>query len=462
MESRRDVAGVMVSTAEGGACCRDMAGLTPPRFALAIFGFALTTTYIPTIAGGATTPRWAIMALALLALPFLGHGRATWAHVTGAAFVAYALASLAWSPTLDSHDWLLKLLILAGIFILGSRIEDLRPFWTGAALGLILSGLVIAADALAFHLDLPIDRTHGIFTFRGYPAGLFANGLYYAEAAALVAVALAASRQWLLAAIVVAPFVLLNTVPRGPVMAILAAGLAWLLMRPWRPGLFGCAGILAALLTGATWLNTNTVGLRIAMWQDVLLAVTPWGYGYGSYRATIPFHSINYDASRWVEVAPHNEALGILYELGAPGLTLAAVFCGILLWPRAGAARDGNRIGGAGASPSLPKGDQVSLPPLGPRLILIAFITEAVFGFGLHLPVTACAFVLTAGHLSRGLPAWNFSADRWRGLLRSRHGGFERAAIDRRANYGWSPIPICLPVPDRPGPPALRIGPPGP
>lgn len=381
---------------------------------LGLFGFALTAAYYPFIAGAATTPRWAVAALAPLALLFIKPGRITWAHIVGLAFVGYAVLSLTWSPTLDTHDWLLKLFILTGIFILGSSIEDTRPLWTGAAFGLLISAGMIVIEAGGLVDGLGIPRTDGLFHNHEFPAGLFGNGIFYAEAAAIVAVAPALHRQWVLAACLIAPLFMLNAVPRGPLIALAVAGFAWLVWgRGWKPGLLGCGGILAAALTGATFLNPHTASLRVAMWCDVLLAFKPFGYGYGAYHATIPFHTVYYDASQWVEVAPHNEAMGILYELGAPGLILAGLFVLLALY------------GGTMQS----------------RLILIVFLTEAVFGFGLHLPVTACLFVLMAGHASRGLPVWYEQAGRWRAFVFGRGGdnlgtGKRHRAYQRR--YGLS------------------------
>lgn len=416
------------------------------RATVSAWGFALTAAYLPTIAGASTTPRWAVLALALIVLPFMPRGRITWVHIAGFAFVGYAVASLAWSPTLDSYDWLLKLLISSGIFIIGANLPTLQPFWTGAAVGVSLSGAMIAYDTAAFYYGLPIDRTHGLFVFPDYPAGLFVNGLFYAEAAALVAVALAVQGRWLFALSLVAPFAMLNTVPRGPIIGIFAAGVAWLLARGWRPGLIGCAGIMAISLTGATLLDTQTADMRVNMWRDVFSAFTPFGYGYGSYRATIPFHAVDYVTN--LEVAPHNEAIGILYELGLPGLFLAAAFCAILLC----APQCGHLVA--------PQVD--SEPPVSAgRLVLIAFLTEAMFGFGFHLPVTASIFALVAGSLSRDLPQWSDAFAGSRAFLRFGDGGSRRADILDRSDGFGSPVPLRLPISDRTGQATVRPRPQG-
>ena len=245
---------------------------------LGVLGFALSVAYDPFIAGGAATPRWTVMALALIALPFLGRGRITWAHVAGLAFVGWALASLGWSQAwYDSHDALLKLLILAGMFLLGSRIEDMRTFWIGAGLGLLPSAAMIALEASGLVDILGIPRSPGLFVGHQFPAGMYGNGLFYAEAATLVAVALAVSRQWVLAAIVLGPLLLLGNIPRGPILALVVVGMAWSLIRGWRPGVMGCAAILSVAIAGATFIRPDTVHLRMDMWQDVIEACRLFG-----------------------------------------------------------------------------------------------------------------------------------------------------------------------------------------
>lgn len=409
------------------------------------FGFTLTAAYCPHIAGAATTPRWAVMALATLALPFMtGQKPAiTWAHAAGLAFLAYATASLAWSPTLDTHDALLKLTLLAGMFIIGSHITDLTALWIGAALGLYLSSAMVAAEALGLVSAFGIPRSIGLFRNGDLPAGLFVNGLYLAEAAALVIVGLVASGRWRWSVPLAPCILLLGQVPRGPIVALLAAWIAWGMARNRHPGLVGCAALLAAAMAATAWLRPETVALRLAMWSDALHATTFWGHGYGSYHAVIPFHSVAYDAAEHVEIAPHNEAIGILFELGLPGLFLAVAFCAILL---CSAPLVRQLSPPASMQPSWPAG----------RIVLIAFLTEAMFGFPLHIPVTAGLFALTAGHISRGLHAWNVTFARRRVQLRERDGGWWHPDIT-----GWRykvslPLSVRSPLPDSASQTAIR------
>lgn len=407
-------------------------------------GFALTATYCPQIAGAATTPRWAVMAISTLALPFMPGSKPgiTWAHIAGLAFLAYATASLAWSPTLDTHDALLKLAILAGMFLIGGHVTDLMALWIGAALGLYLSSAMVAAEALGLVSALSIPRSIGLFYNGGLPAGLFVNGLYLAEAAALVIVGLVASGRWRWAVPLAPCILLLGQVPRGPIVALLVAWIAWGMARNRHPGLVGCAALLAAAMAATAWLRPETVSLRLSMWSDALRATTFFGHGYGSYHAVIPFHSVAYDAAKYVEIAPHNEAIGVLFELGLPGLFLAVAFCAIVL-----------------CAPLVrPLSPPASTQPswLAGRIVLIAFLTEAMFGFGFHLPVTAGLFALTAGHISRGLPHWSVTFARRRSALRTRNESNRFAGILGPSIASRGDIPIHFAIPDSAGQAAIR------
>lgn len=372
------------------------------RGLLAAYGFLLMTAYWHGTMGAATSPRWFVLAAALLVLPFAGRGTATAAHVIGLAFMALAQASLSWSAApLDGLDAMLKLCILAGTFILGTRIADLGPFWTGAAWGLAVSSLLVVLDRLDL---IELRATHP-----GHPVGLFVNGLFLAEAAAVVAAALISAGRWRLA-LLLAPALILVHLPRGPLLALAVGGLV--LAQRGRKGakrgenlVFGLIAsmvvIAAALL--AAWWRPDTVMARLILWGDALGSFTWNGWGYGSYRGAI---AVLAPAATHVEIGPHNEFLGLLFELGVPGLFLGVAFCAILL---------------CRSRPSVP---------------LVVFLAEACFGFGLHLPATAGMFMLVAGHATRDLDPWRWLPARRGMALREGDGGPVGGGIHRAAFGG--------------------------
>ena len=89
----------------------------------------------------------------------------------------------------------------------------------------------------------------------------------------------------------------------------------------------------------------------------------------------------------------HNDYLELVYELGAIGALLGALF----VWELRG-------------------------PLNSSRLVLIAFAVEACFGFPTHLPVTVAVAALAAGYAVRG------RAVVWRVAPRRRNLGNPRIA----------------------------------
>lgn len=373
------------------------------RLALAAYGFLLMTAYWPGTMGAATSPRWFVLAAALLVLPFCGRGTATAAHVVGLAFMAFAQASLSWSAApLDGLDAMLKLCILAGTFILGTRIADLGPFWTGAAWGLAVSSLLVVLDRLDL---IELRATHP-----GHPVGLFVNGLFLAEAAAVVAAALISDDRWRLA-LLLAPALILVHLPRGPLLALAVGGLVLAVQRGRKGAkrgenlvfvLIAAPVVLAAALLAAWW-RPDTVMARLSLWGDALGSFTWNGWGYGSYRAVI---AVLAPAATHVEIGPHNEFLGLLFELGLPGLFLGVAFCAILI---------------CRSRPSVP---------------LVVFLAEACFGFALHLPATAGMFLLMAGCAARDLGPWRWLPARGGVALLEGNGGPIGGGIHRAAFGG--------------------------
>ena len=159
------------------------------NIAAALFGFILAVCYWPGISGPATSPRWAL-GVVLVAALFLFRIRVTWAHVIGAAFVIWSLATFYWSQSQpDSVGIGFNLIIIAAAFCVGGQLTTLRPLIAGLALGLGVSA-VVAALQLTGVAVLP-----DIAVYSRIP-GLFANPLIYAEIAALVTVAALAERMW--------------------------------------------------------------------------------------------------------------------------------------------------------------------------------------------------------------------------------------------------------------------------
>lgn len=358
------------------------------RWPLALFGFAITAAFWPGIAAAATSPRWAVAAIGSALLLFCaGPIRLTIAHLAGALFLGWCLATLSWSWSPDALDAAFKLGILAACFCLGSVSEDLEPLWLGAGVGIAVSSVIAIAQVFGF---APVP-------YLTIPAGLFINGNYMAEAAVLVLIGLAASGRWWMAAACL-PAATLG-VARGALLALAAAAAAWLWGRSRAAAL---ALVLLVAVSGATmgfygWRSTH-VAERVAFWRDTASGITLTGHGLGSFRDVFTRYAEHTDLRRSRPAQPHNEALGIAFELGIVGLVLFLIFAATLFGP---------------------------LRPQG--LVLIAVAVEAMFAQPLHLPVTGALGCLVAGHIARGVRDARSAALRCGILLRAGLGRFGRA-----------------------------------
>ena len=357
------------------------------RFWLGAFGFALMVVYCPYINGAGTTPRWLVIGVALIVLAvFVGSSRITWAHIIGAAFLGWECMTYLWTASpLDAVGQLWKLPALAGLFILGSKIEDMRPFYIGCAAGLAVSSVLVILDLA--------ELIHYAQAVR--PGGLFVNELYLAEITVMIGSAfIVDATYWsILPLVVLAPSIFLLPMPRGPILALSFALVIelWQRSRPLALSFLAGGAALVAVMILPHWREPfwRPIGVtqRLAMWSDVVNATTPLGRGIGSYFATAPLIASQYDAVSYRPDFLHNDLLEIFYETGIAGLGLALGFCFVIL-TAPGRRRE--------------------------KVVIGAFLVEGCFGFPIHLPATAAVFAIAAGHIAGGLPHWLDSAIGWR------------------------------------------------
>lgn len=321
-------------------------------------GFLASSLYWPGIAGAASTPRWAIL---FVTVPWmLTPRRVSAAHVAGILFIAWASLTLAWSPaTLDGINAIVILLLLAGCFCLGSQTVSLRPLIIGAALGLTVSSTFAVLQWLDFH---PVRDD----AFGG-PSGLFVNGNYMAEAAALVVVGVVAERLWWLLPGLMPALLLPHA--RGALVGLTVA-----LLVLCRSKIEVVIAVVSALILGAVWTAFHIDGQiaeRFEMWDVTIRNVNLFGHGIGSFWTAYA----DLDPSAVVTTSPHhphNELLFIAFEMGVVGLILALAFCTTLAGPLD-----------------------------TPRLILITLAVESCFAFPTHTPTTAFLGMVAAGHTVR-------------------------------------------------------------
>lgn len=329
-----------------------------------LFGFLLTALFVPDWSGAATTPRWALAAVVLPLLLRGAKAEFTAPHLFGLLFVAYAALSVSWSP----HQWesieaLIKLVVLAEAFVLGSQMDDIKPIVGGAALGLGLSSAMVL-------LGIQASQTSD------YPAGLFVNSNALGEVAAVAVAGAIVHRVWWAVPLILPALIAAHC--RGAFLALAGAFIVWL----WSRARLAAAVLAVAGIALAAWMgSSDSAQQRLEMWGAVVHQLTLSGKGIGSFYTLYPLYS-PFDTLLQRPEHLHNDWLEFTFELGIVGTVLYAAF----LW----SARS---------------------------IVLVVLGIEAVFGFPLHLAATAVLGGLLSGHSARnGLPVRDLLAY-WRNFL---------------------------------------------
>ena len=359
--------------------------------------FLTSALYWPGVAGAATVPRWAAIALVVPVL--LKDQRLTAPHVAGGLFLVWAALSMAWNTAvLDGMGALLILLMLAACFCLGNQLADLRKIYIGAALGLTVSSAVSIFQWFGFH-QVPSW---------GGPGGLFVNGAFMAEAAALVLVALVAERLWWFVPGLLPALMLPDA--RTAVLACVTV-----LMIAFRRSRFIWLALCVVPVGAYFYVSAKgygSVNERLEIWRSTLSGVTLFGHGIGSFWSAYPAYDLRPAAPIALRNTPefaHNEFLTVAFELGIVGLLL---FCGLCV--------------------------TLAGPLDTARLVLIALFVESCFDFPLHLPVTGFLGMVVAGHAVRNRYLLRDGVARLRGIGETRMAGPRLPAIHALYHLGRS------------------------
>lgn len=343
-------------------------------------GFLTAAIFTPTLADGASSPKWAFLAAVVgVGVFFMPRQVVTLGHVLGGALLLWCGATLFWTPVFfDGAHAAAHAVVLAGLFCLGSQVLCLRSLLIGAALGLALNSAVVVAQV---YFNFPWTQTAA-------PGGLFVNRNLGAEAAALVLVGAIAYRLWWVIP-ALAPTLYLQS-SRGATVAIAVALLAGLYpyARRFVAGTLAVAVIAAALVVILNGTDSSTTE-RFAIWRDTLDGMTLWGNGLGSFYGLYPSHATRLDVLAQRPEHAHMDTLEMVYEIGA-GALLFAVFVGF-------AFRQQHTAG---------------------RMILVAFLVEGVFSFPLHNPFTGAVFTVVAGFMYGGQPPFRSDVAAGRAILR--------------------------------------------
>lgn len=330
------------------------------QYATFALSLLVTLTYIPGIAGAATTPRWAIISIGVPALLMACRFRMTPAHTLLACYVFYAWLHQGASP--DSIQAVCIYALFFACFCLGSALPNLSAVFVGAALGMLPSAVIAVLQSADIHW-LP---------YAVAPSGLFINRNMLAEALALTIVGMQATQwRWPL------PFLGLGfavSFSRGALLSVLGAGVLLAFGRSKR---LGVATILIGAVLGGTvgtlTYSTTSIPHRLAIWADTVDGLTWMGHGSGSFRTMYPFYATRNETLTERPDHAHNDYLEIAFEGGVIGFALFAAFI-VAAW------------GGS----------------LAARAVSLAFLIQAFFGFPFHMPATLFLGALCMGHMSRG------------------------------------------------------------
>ena len=324
-----------------------------------VWGFLVAGAFIPTIMSAAVVGRWAVIAMGVpLAAP-LRLKVPPFIQMAIAMGLAWAAASLFVTP--DPMDGALQfffMVVLVGAMGAASQVESLDDLMGGLCWGLALSSAfcLIAVSGHRLVAESGMDT--------GY-AGLFYNREVLAEFAAPLLVWTVVKKRWFLAAAAAVPLVV-NLSRISVASVIIALTVAYW---PRSPRARAAVVILAVALVGAAVAyysgqsgKVGTALLRLAIWLQAAMSITPLGNGLGWYRVvTAPF-----------EFA-HSDVLQAFAELGIGALCFAVIPIYALR----------NR------------GDHAE------RAAFIVICIELVVSFPLHVPGAAFLAAVLAGFLVR-------------------------------------------------------------
>jgi len=342
---------------------------------MALFGFVLAICFIPGWTGFAIPTGWVLLSCTL---PLLMWRKVEVGleHVLGLAFLAYAVLSLLWTPIPQQGVWdLWNLAILGGCFMFGSTKVDATGLYVGLACGVGVSTL------LAFFQEYA--GWQGLYQF-WHPAGLFVNPGVLGDTAAIVTVAVLASRLWW-PALLTAPAIYLSSSRTAVVACAVAALVAiWSLSSE----VIGAKAkrqvaiaftLAVALIAGAlvwrstahrepNWLTSPTE--RMAIWLDTASGLTLWGRGAGSFLITYPAFAHHTDTMATRPENAHNDILEYIFQYGLGVLPLA-LLAALALRPF----------------------------PCPERYIFITFIALAFFSFPTRIPIEGFLGAFAMGRL---------------------------------------------------------------
>lgn len=301
-------------------------------------------------------PRWVILSIFVGVLLWNAQWRQTLGHWLMLSWVLVGALSLLWTVNPVEGTWNLWLLVLLGAFFcIGSSASDLRRFYLWSAFGILPSSLLVLGDLLGFYSQV------GASTF----PGLFINRTFLGEAAVLVLLANAMSRQW--AGVLCALPALVIAQNRASWLALIVVAGVLLCARKRYFSAVALASVIPAM--GLIQGGTSSLGFRLEIWKTALLNSEWLGHGLGSFYTLFPSLGSAYAVLSDRPEHPHNELVGAIFELGI--FSAIPIALGFWLLSRPHMATE--------------------------KLVLIAAAVLCLFTFPLHMPFTLLFIAVVAG-----------------------------------------------------------------
>ena len=324
-----------------------------------IFAFAVLVAYWPGILSAGTAPRWGLLAVGIPLIARLNRTVFPWAlanlMLAGVAYIAIGLGLYGFP--FDGEYEFFHFLILAGVVIAASGIEDIETILVYATLGIWVSALIGIGQVFGW---MPVDAFN-------VPAGLFINRDILAETAApLLVWALLRKRYWL----AIGPAIPVMLCQSRSAVLMVGIGLCWGLLRS--PKRMIIAALICAPIAVLISLEANkwaSLEDRLVIWQATVSGITLFGHGIGSFSTAHPFWQFS-----------HSDVLQALYELGIGVIPFIALV-GMLVFGKAVTWE---------AHDEMPE-----------RAAFVALLVGAAVSWVLHLPATGFLAALLCGHLVR-------------------------------------------------------------
>lgn len=331
---------------------------------MSLLAFLAAALYWPTVTAAATTPKWAMLSIAVPLLFLLKEPKIRGELLPLGLFLLWSAVTLTWGPLYDGVAQWWQFAVVAGLVALEADYRKV-VFWFGV--GVSISGVLAIPQYFGWNF---IEQAIP-------PAGLFMNKNFLAEAGLMALVGAVAFRHWLLIPPLICAVILPASLGAFVTAAILA--LCWVWRKSKR---LAIAGVFAGVLLGAIvypHLDKTAFDARAALYLNTIgmIADKPFGHGIGSYWAAYPFYhdaltetpEVIYRAYVRPEKA-HNDFLTVFAETGIPGVFLLGWF---LLNVFKRAEKSG--------------------------WVLLAFLGLGLFNFPLFNPATAFLAAVTCGHI---------------------------------------------------------------